>query len=49
VREIESYAQKDRMFFLYPKLGNQKELTWLFNESIELMNILGSISSKQIK
>jgi four helix bundle protein len=31
------------------KLGDQKELSTLYTESIELSNILGSISSKQIK
>ncbi len=33
----------------YLRLGDQQELSWLYNESIELTNILGSISSKQIK
>ena len=31
------------------KLGDQQELSSLLNESIELMKILGSISSKQVK
>ena len=33
----------------YSHLGDQVELKRLLNESIELMNILGSISAKQVK
>ncbi len=31
------------------KLGNQQKLSFLLNKSTELMKILGSISSKQVK
>lgn len=45
-------SRETKYWFLilkYSDLGNPAELDRLLRESIELMNILGSISSKQVK